>query len=333
MALEFLYDYGLFLAKAVTWVLAVAVIIGLIAGAAASKVKVKKGQLHLTDLSKQYQHQLSELQQNLLDKKQYKRWLKDEKAKLSVPTSRLFVVDFHGSMDAREAESLREEVSAILAIAAPEDEVLVRLESGGGVVHGYGLAASQLDRLRQHSIALTVAIDKVAASGGYMMACIGNTILAAPFAIVGSIGVIAQLPNFNRLLKKHNVDFEQFTAGEFKRTVTLFGENSDKGRQKFQQELEATHQLFKQFVQEHRVQLDIDAVATGEHWFGYQAHALKLIDKIQTSDDYIQQALIERKVFQVKYDVNKSIAEKMGMGSASVVSVWWQKLIQQSWLR
>jgi serine protease SohB len=332
-ALEFLYEYGLFLAKAVTLVIAIAVIIGLLAGAAASKVKMKKGQLQLTNLTKQYQHQINDLQQKLLDKKQFKRWQKEAKARVSTSNSRLFVVDFHGSMDAREAESLREEVSAILAIAVSQDEVLVRLESGGGVVHGYGLAASQLDRLRQQNIPLTVAIDKVAASGGYMMACIGDTILAAPFAIVGSIGVIAQLPNFNKLLKKHNIDFEQFTAGEFKRTVTLFGENSEKGRQKFQQELEATHQLFKQFVQEHRAQLDIDSVATGEHWFGYQAHALKLVDKIQTSDDYIQAALSARDVFQVKYELHKGIAEKMGIGSANVMSVWWQKLFQHSGLR
>jgi serine protease SohB len=238
------------------------------------------------------------------------------------------VVDFHGSMDAREAESLREEVTAILAVAGKEDEVLLRLESGGGVVHGYGLAASQLDRLRKAEVSLTVAIDKVAASGGYMMACIGHKILAAPFAIVGSIGVIAQLPNFNKLLKKGHIDFEQFTAGEYKRTVTLFGENNDKGRQKFQQELEQTHQLFKQFVQDHRSQLDIDQVATGEHWFGYQALPLALIDEIQTSDDYMLQQMQNRQVFQVKYQLKKGLAEKVGMGSATVLSLWWQKLVQ-----
>jgi serine protease SohB len=166
-----------------------------------------------------------------------------------------------------------------------------------------------------------------------MMACIGNTILAAPFAIVGSIGVIAQLPNFNKLLKKHSVDFEQFTAGEYKRTVTLFGENTDKGRQKFQHELEDTHQLFKQFVLQHRPQLDIDKVATGEHWFGHQALALNLVDTIQTSDDYILTQMSQRQVFQVKYQLRKGIAEKVGMGSASIVSHYWQRLIQHSWIR
>lgn len=328
--MEFIYEYGMFLAKAVTLVAAVALIIGLIAGAAAGKARPKKGQLQFTDLTAQYKAVTEDMQQQLLDKKQFKQWQKTQHSKKAETKPRLFVVDFHGSMDAREAESLREEVTAILAVANKEDEVLLRLESGGGVVNGYGLAASQLDRLRKADVSLTVAIDKVAASGGYMMACIGHKILAAPFAIVGSIGVIAQLPNFNKLLKKGHIDFEQFTAGEYKRTVTLFGENNDKGRQKFQQELEQTHQLFKQFVQDHRPQLDIEQVATGEHWFGYQALPLKLVDEIQTSDAYLMSQMSQRDLFQVRYQLRKGIAEKVGMGSANILSVWWQKLMQQS---
>ncbi|MDP5134424.1 protease SohB [Rheinheimera baltica] len=331
--MEFLYEYGLFFAKTLTFFVAIAIIVGLVAGAATVKGKPKKGQLSVTDLTEQYQTMAEEFQQQLLGKKAFKQWQKAQSKNKTSVKPKLFVVDFNGSMDAREAESLREEVTAILAVATKEDEVLLRLESGGGVVHGYGLAASQLDRLRQQQINLTVAIDKVAASGGYMMACIGNTILAAPFAIVGSIGVIAQIPNFNKLLKKHDVDFEQFTAGEFKRTITLFGENTNKGRQKFQQELEDTHVLFKQFVQQHRPQLDIDTVATGEHWFGHQALPLNLIDTIQTSDDYVLAQMPQRHVFQVKYQLRKGLSEKVGMGSAGIVSHWWQKLIQHAWLR
>lgn len=331
--MEFLYEYGLFLAKTATFVVAIALIIGLLAGAASAKSRTKKGHLQFTDLTEHYQAITEDMQQQLLNKKQFKHWQKSQQKVKAELQPKLFVLDFKGSMDAKEAESLREEVTAILAVAKQEDEVLLRLESGGGVVHGYGLAASQLDRLRQHSLNLTVAIDKVAASGGYMMACIGNTILAAPFAIVGSIGVIAQLPNFNKLLKKHDVDFEQFTAGEYKRTVTVFGENTDKGRQKFQHELEETHVLFKQFVLQHRPQLDIDKVATGEHWFGHQALALNLVDTIQTSDDYIQKQMTLRQVFQVKYQLRKGIAEKVGVGSASIIAHYWQKLIQHNWIR
>lgn len=331
--MAFLYEYGLFLAQVATLVVALAVIIALVTGAAV-KSRPRKGQLEVTDLNQSfYQHQ-ELLQQHLLDKKAFKKWQKTaHKAydALTEQPKRLFVLEFNGSLDAREAEALREEVSAVLAVATPEDEVLLKLESGGGVVHGYGLAASQLDRLKQQKITLTVAVDKVAASGGYMMACVADKILAAPFAIVGSIGVIAQLPNFNKLLKKHDVDFEQFTAGEFKRTVTLFGENTDKGRQKFQQELEETHQLFKTFVAEHRPQLALEQVATGEHWFGYQAKALGLVDVLSTSDDYLQAACKERQVLAVKFSQRKRLAEKLGSASASFGADLWQKLQQKLW--
>ncbi len=333
--MAFLMEYGMFLAKAATIVFAIALVVGIIVSAS-HKPKAKKGQLEFTDLSLHYQQQTAELQQRLLDKKTFRQWHKSQQKiqkQQAEALPGLFVVDFNGSMDARETESLREEVTALLAIAKSADEVLLRLESGGGVVHGYGLAASQLDRIRQRGITLTVAVDKVAASGGYMMACIGNRILAAPFAILGSIGVIAQLPNFHKLLQKNYVDFEQFTAGEFKRTVTLFGENTDKGREKFQQELEETHGLFKTFVQQHRPQLDIARVATGEHWFGYQALDLRLIDQIQTSDDYLLDKLTSHRVFAVKYQLKKGLAEKVGMGSANVMALWWQKLTQQHWQR
>ena len=159
-------------------------------------------------------------------------------------------------MDAHEVESLREEITAIISIANPsKDKVLIRLESGGGVVHGYGLAASQLQRIKSAGIPLSVAIDKVAASGGYMMACVADEILAAPFAIVGSIGVIAQIPNFNKILKKNDVEFEQITAGEFKRTLTLFGENTDKAREKFREEIEQTHDLFKTTLEDSNIKI------------------------------------------------------------------------------
>ena len=251
------------------------IVIGLVSIIAAiSRQKAKKGALEITDLTEEYTQNKRHLTASLLNKdqqKQYAKQLKKEakeqkKHKHDNIKSRLFLIDFKGSMDAKEVSSLREEVSAVLMMANSDDEVLVRVESGGGVVHGYGLAASQLQRLRDRGLFLTVSIDKVAASGGYMMACVAQKIIAAPFAIVGSIGVVAQLPNFNRLLKKHDVDIELHTAGEFKRTLTLFGENDDKARQKFKEELETVHQQFKQFVSEHRPRIDIDQIATGEHW-------------------------------------------------------------------
>ncbi|OCG02237.1 protease SohB [Gilliamella sp. wkB112] len=225
--------------------------------------------------------------------------------------AKLFVLSFNGSMDAHEVEELRQEITAVLAIIKPEDEVVVKLESPGGVVHGYGLAASQLLRFRTRNIPFTAVVDKVAASGGYMMACTANKIVAAPFAIVGSIGVVAQIPNFNRLLKKHDVDIELQTAGAYKRTLTMFGENTDEGRQKFKQELEETHLLFKDFVKEYRPNVDIEQVATGEHWFASQAKDKGLVDEISTSDDFILSHLESHKIISVKYQRKQKLSEKL----------------------
>lgn len=319
--MEFLIEYGLFLAKTITIVVAIGAVIVMILMATV-KPKARKGELIFEDLSADHQDLVAALQQDLLDKKQFKAWQKQQEQR-EEPTKRLFVIDFDGSVDAHEVEQLREEVTAVLAVATKDDEVVLRLESGGGVVHGYGLAASQLHRIKKQHIPLTIAVDKVAASGGYMMACLADKILAAPFAIVGSIGVVAQLPNFHRLLKKNDIDVEQFTAGEFKRTVTIFAENTEKGREKFQEELEHTHDLFKNFVKEHRSVVDIDDVATGEHWFGYQALPLKLVDELTTSDDYLHSKLETHQIFHLKYQQKRSLAEKAGLAAAVAAKAIW----------
>ncbi|MFA0683529.1 protease SohB, partial [Vibrio splendidus] len=305
MTLEFLLDYGLFLAKIATVVIAIIAIL-VIAKSVGGKSSAIKGELEITNLSEHHKQTIEQLEHHLHDdafiKARDKAEKKAEKEKVksrgkevkkaakegeldSKREPHLFVLDFNGSIDAKEVASLREEVTAVLAVAREGDEVLLKLESGGGMVHGYGLASSQLNRIKAAGLPLTISVDKVAASGGYMMACIADKIVSAPFAIVGSIGVIAQLPNFNKLLKKHDIEFEQLTAGEYKRTLTMFGENSDKAREKFKEELEETHGLFKDFIRDHRPALDLEKVATGEHWFGTQAHELGLVDEISTSDD------------------------------------------------
>ena len=199
----------------------------------------------------------------------------------------------------------------ILSVAKAEDEVLLVLESGGGTIHGYGLAASQLNRIKEKKISLRISVDSIAASGGYMMACVADELIAAPFAIIGSIGVVAQIPNFHRLLKEKNIDFEQITAGDFKRTLTMFGDNTDVAREKFQSELNDAHALFKQFVASSRPLLDIDKVATGEHWFGTTALDLGLIDRVSTSDDLILDAAENRDVYKVAVEKKPSLFEKV----------------------
>ncbi|MCL1090476.1 protease SohB [Shewanella profunda] len=335
--MEFLYEYGMFLAKAVTIVVAIVAVI-IVVLASTVKHKSDKGELRITNLSEELEELKHGLKEELLSKKQFKAYEKqlkvDQKAKDKAGDDackgKVFVIDFKGSIDAAEVASLREEISAILAIAEKGDEVVVNVESGGGMVHGYGLASSQLDRLRQATIPLTICVDKVAASGGYMMACVANKIYAAPFAIVGSIGVVAQLPNFNRLLKKHEIDYEQHTAGDFKRTLTVFGENTDEGRQKFQEELEETHVLFKEFVSKYRPELDLAIVATGEHWYGQQAIELGLVDAISTSDDVIMSLAMERTVYRLRYQVKKRLADKLAHGVSLSVNAIFNRLIEKN---
>ena len=232
---------------------------------------------------------------------------------------KVFIINFIGDIKASAVDSLRQEISAILTIAKATDEVVIRLESPGGMVHSYGLAASQLSRIRQANIPLTICVDKVAASGGYMMACIGNKIYAAPFAILGSIGVVAQIPNAHKLLKKHDVDYEVMTAGEYKRTMTVFGENTAKGREKFQEDLEITHQLFKDFVAINRPLLNIDEIATGETWLGTAALDKQLVDGIITSDQYLMDKAKEAELYVVHYAIKKGLNERLGLTASSVV--------------
>lgn len=333
--MEFLYEYGLFFAKTATFVIAIAVIVGLIAGSAMKGRSTRKGELHIENLSEEKEQEHEDIQRLLLDKdelKDYEKKLKKEKKEAKKhdleadKKSRLFVLDFNGGVDANEVETFREEISTVITIAQKGDEVLLNLESPGGVVHGYGLAASQIDRLKQAGIKTTAAVDKVAASGGYMMACVADKIIAAPFAIIGSIGVVAQLPNINRLLKRFDVDIEQHTAGNFKRTLTVLGENTDEGREKFKQELAETHVLFKGFVSSHRPTVDIDAVATGEHWYATQAVEKNLVDEIQTSDDFILQSLKQYEVFKVEYKIKQNMAEKLGLAAADGLAKVFGKL-------
>jgi serine protease SohB len=298
--LEFIYEYGLFLAQAVTLVAAILVVIaGLVSLGQRQKAEQHEGHIEVRNLNEKYrqigdsiQHMISDPDDLKALRKQEKKTAKEEakqakkarKKKTGEDSvkrrKRMYVLAFDGDIRASATDNLREEISAVLLQVEKGDEMLVKVESPGGMVHSYGLAASQLQRIRSADVPLTVAVDKVAASGGYMMACVANRIIAAPFAVLGSIGVLAQLPNFHRLLKKNDIDFELLTAGEYKRTLTMFGENTDKGREKFVEELEETHELFKSFVNTNRPSLDIAKVATGEVWYGQKALGEGLIGQV-----------------------------------------------------
>ncbi len=307
-------EYGLFLLKVVTIVVAIIVVIGV--AASAGRRAAQEG-LEVESINKKYRSLAQALRKSVLKKdarkKEAKEEKKREKAEEKSPTSRprSFVLDFKGDLKASAVPSLREEVSAILEVANDDDEVIVRLDNHGGVVHEHGLAASQLARIRDRNIPLTVCVDKVAASGGYLMACVASKIYAAPFAILGSIGVLAQIPNFNRLLDSHGVDFEQISAGKYKRTVTMFGKNTDEDRAKLKEELEDIHNLFKAAVSAYRPDLDLDKVATGEYWYGTRALELGLADEIKTSDELLRELAEERDLYQLTYKIKQPLQKRL----------------------
>lgn len=247
------------------------------------------------------------------DKAKDKKDKVDDKSKSKNDSKSVFVLDFDGDIKASAVAYLREEISVIISSAKAGDEVVVRLESGGGQVNAYGLASSQLARLKQAGLTLTVCVDKISASGGYMMACVADKIIASDFAVIGSVGVVSQLPNFHKLLKKHDVDFEQFTAGEYKRTVTMFGENDNEDRAKHQADIDRIHELFKTFVKTHRPSLDVEKIATGEIWFGQDALDLGLIDEIGTSDSYVLELMKEHDVFVLHTRTKPTLVEKLGL--------------------
>ncbi|MBK1722844.1 protease SohB [Thiocystis violacea] len=316
LLLEFLFDYGLFLAKTLTVLAGVGLVVVLVFRSRQSSEH--REHLEITDLKDRFRTLTFAIKEFSVSKKDYKALVKAERKREKErekagesDRKRLFVIEFNGDIRASEVGALRVLVTALLMEAHDGDQVLVRLDNAGGMVSEHGLAASQLARIRKQGIPLTVAVDKVAASGGYLMACVANKIIAAPFAVVGSIGVLAELPNFHRLLDRYGVDFELHTAGEYKRTLTLFGENTDEGREKLREQLEETHRLFKSFVAENRPDLDLERVATGEYWHGQRAVELGLVDEIQTSDDFLLSASRDMELLKLKYRAHKKPIERL----------------------
>ena len=344
--MNYVYDFLLFLAQILVVVGGLLVFInGIVAISSRYKTELKEGQIEVRKINDKYESARNVLREASWDEHDWKREKKAEKKRLKQEAkerkkqasssedkisrkNRLYILDFQGDIKASQVENLREEISTVLSDLGEGDEILLRLESPGGMVHGYGLAASQLMRIKKAGAHLIVSVDKVAASGGYMMACVANEILAAPFALIGSVGVVAQIPNFHKLLKKNEIDYEILTAGEFKRTMTVLGENTYKGREKFMLELEDTHELFKDFVSHQRPKLNISDIATGEVWYGERAIEYGLVDSIKTSDEFIQERLELWDIFSVKFVVNHSWQEKIGLaGEAAITRVFsriWQ---------
>ncbi|GBC62780.1 protease SohB [Desulfonema ishimotonii] len=323
---DFMGNYSLFLAKALTIALTVSVVLAIGVAILESDNDSSAGYISVKKLNDRYEAITLEMKKHLLSADEYEKAAavadaaKEAAEGEKAGRKRVFVLSFSGDLAASAVAGLREEISAVLGVATPEDEVIVRLESGGGMVHSYGLAASQLQRIRDRNIPLTIAVDKIAASGGYMMACVGDRLVAAPFAIIGSVGVIFSTPNFHRFLQKHDIDYEQITAGEYKRTLTLFGQITEKGRDKTIAQVQAVHDLFKQFIAAHRKSVDMEKVATGEFWYASQALNLKLVDELMTSDDLLRARSRTADLYEVTWQPNQTLSQQLSASVRLMVS-------------
>lgn len=317
--MEFLQDYGLFLAKTLTFLIAAIVLFAALAALMGRERVREREQLLVRRLNDRYQDMERTIRQSMAGRRagrrlvrQFRREARQAEKNRDENRPRIFVLHFRGDIRATHVENLRQEITAILTRARPgADRAVICIDSGGGLVASYGLAAAQLARLRDKGIHLTAAVDRIAASGGYLMAAVADHIVAAPFAVVGSIGVMAQIPNLNRLLKRHDVDIELHTAGEYKRTLTVLGENTAEGREKFRQELEETHQLFKGYLKRYRPALDLQRVATGEHWYGEQALPLGLVDELGTSDDLLMELTKESDLYEIRYRKRQPLSRRV----------------------
>lgn len=334
--MSFLREYGLFLLETLTVVGGVVAVLGAVAffanRAARGRRPDAKG-LEVRNLNRAFEDLSAALRAGTLPRKaaraQAKALRKERKAKdAAVPATtgttgttgttsgtaerpRVWVLDFHGDIRATETAALREEISAVVSVARPGDEVLVRLENPGGTIQDQGFAAAQLMRIRSRGLRLVVAVDKVAASGGYMMACVADRIIAAPFAVVGSIGVIAEVPNVYRLLDRAGIEFEQVTGGEFKRTVTPFTETTPAKREKLTEQIRDAHAMFKEWVARNRPQVDVEQVGTGEYWYGTRAVELGLVDELVTSDDWLLARAAEADLWSVRWRAGRRPTRKL----------------------
>lgn len=312
--MHYFADFTLFFTKTMTAFVFI-LLLAMILFSMSRNQSEQSNQIKLIKLNDYYKKLSSRLQKHVLDKKALKQQLKKnkkaEKTEANLQKPNVFVAEFIGNLRADAVHSLREVITAILLLAKPRDEVVIILESPGGMVPHYGLAASELARIKAAGLTLTVIIDKVAASGGYLMAVVADRIIAAPFAIVGSIGVVYQLPNFNQWLKSHDIHYELLTAGEYKRTLTMFGENTKQGREKVLEDLDVTHELFKDFIHKHRPQVNLDEVATGEYWYASKAMKFHMVDDLMTSDDYLLAASTRANIFKLSLTEKKSLGERI----------------------
>ncbi len=229
-------------------------------------------------------------------------------AGLPGPPPRLAVLRFQGLRDLNASgdQRLSEAIDEVLVNRDHFEEAVVIIDSPGGTTHGYGHAYALLERLSASGLKVTACIDRIGASGGYLMALPADRILAGPFAIVGSVGVVAGIPNVKRLLEEKGVSYRLFVAGDKKRVVHFADDDGPEVREYMDEKLAGIHTQFLQAVEKHRGdRVKLDEVRSGDHWSAEESveKGLGLVDELQTSAEYLLErnrevalVMIERRV-------------------------------------
>lgn len=230
------------------------------------------------------------------------------------------LLSFNGDINATEVIEFGRAVSMIVQMKDLVSEVYIIINSGGGVVNGYGLLASEIERLHYSEIETYALIDQVAASGGYMAACVANHVVAAPFAYIGSIGVVSEMPNFNQILSDNGINIEQHTAGKSKRTVTPLGKITDEDRNEFKKKLERIHRSFINHVSHYRNINDADEnknsiIFSGDYWIAEETVELELglVDEISTSQEFLLDKMKEYNIIEITFQENKTKKSKLSL--------------------
>lgn len=201
------------------------------------------------------------------------------------------VLRFEGDTMATGRQDFARMVDEVLHNKERIQRVIVVVNSPGGGVSVYGQMFAGMERMRNAGVDVTACVDTYAASGGYLMSVPAQRIIAAPFAMVGSIGVVSEFMNFNKLLRRLGVEPMTITAGELKRTVTPLSEVTEENKAAYKAQLEAIHRQFIAVVKKYR-EVDADRVCTGNHWTAAESVELKLnlVDGLATSQEYLFEA-------------------------------------------
>lgn len=188
---------------------------------------------------------------------------------------------------------------------AEDDErvkaIVLRVDSPGGTVAASEEIATYVKECEKPVV---VSVGDVGASGAYMISSQADSIWANPGSSVGSIGVIAQIPNVSGLLDMVGVEFQTFTAGEYKDAGSAYRDLTKEEEALIQGEVEEAYDQFIDIVAEGRglERAKVEELAIGWTWSGVRAKELGLVDEVGTYRDALEDAA-ERGGIEGDYEI------------------------------